>query len=262
MYNEREQELRNGLLLFESERMTLKIDNVRDIFTHRQLLKRSRFDLQTLNHLAGLIRDALKTKTRFRVFESLRVLRAQVLSAEGCRLPSSTVKLLFEIYQPLILESRDEVQWCLSRLIKDQLLDDESIKWLTDRWSESVHLINRLLKYPVPNNQITEWARARYHNGELADRRSEVIALLLSEDDITNFANEQHEVIGWAIMQSHLTQAQKTEYLSSLVNDLSASALVTFAVRLNAPIILRKALESSSSCANGNAQQAFGADAP
>ena len=260
MDNEREKELRHGLLLFESEQVTLKIDTVRDIFTHRHILKQSRFNIETLNHLAVLIRDGLKAKTRFRVFESLRVLRAQVLSASE-RLPNHTVKILFEIYQHLILESREEVQWCLSRLIKDQLLDDESIKWLTDQWDHSVHLVNRLLKYPVPNYRITEWARTRYCNGELADRRSEVIALLLSEDDITNFVNEEHEALGWGILQSHLTQSQKIEYLSSLVNGLSASALVTFAVRLNAPIILRKALESCSSCTIRNAQQAIRADA-
>lgn len=114
MYNEREKELRHGLLLFESEQVTLKIDTVRDIFTHRHILKQSRFNIETLNHLAVLIRDGLKAKARFRVFESLRVLRAQVLSASE-RLPNHTVKILFEIYQHLILESREEVQWCLSR---------------------------------------------------------------------------------------------------------------------------------------------------
>jgi hypothetical protein len=136
MYNEREKELRHGLLLFESEQVTLKIDTVRDIFTHRHILKQSRFNIETLNHLAVLIRDGLKAKTRFRVFESLRVLRAQVLSASE-RLPNHIVKILFEIYQHLILESREEVQWCLSRLIKDQLLDDESI--LVTLWTFALY---------------------------------------------------------------------------------------------------------------------------
>ena len=64
----------------------------------------------------------------------------------------------------------------MSRLIKDQFLDDESIKWLTDQWSHSVHLVNRLLKDPVPNNRITEWARTRYRNAGIPIKSCQLLA--------------------------------------------------------------------------------------
>lgn len=75
LYNVREKELRNGLLLFESERMTMKIYTVRDIFTHRQILRQSRFRLQTLNHLARLIRDALKVEPASESFVSFAYIK-------------------------------------------------------------------------------------------------------------------------------------------------------------------------------------------
>ena len=83
MCDRREKELRDGMLLFESERMTVKIRNVRDIFTNRHVLKQSHFKARSVNQLARLVRDALKNRTRFRVFESPRVLRSQVLAGGG-----------------------------------------------------------------------------------------------------------------------------------------------------------------------------------
>jgi hypothetical protein len=166
------------------------------------------------------------------------------MSREGPALPAATVKVLFEIYQQLILKSREEVQWCLSRFVKDQVLDDEDVTWLVDNWFRSVHLVNRLLKYPVPNDLITEWARLRFNAGDLPDRRSELIALLLSDEDISLFHTEEGEVLGWAILQSHLSRTVKIRHLSALANQVSAGGLVTFAVRLNAPVILREALKS------------------
>ncbi|MCA1600757.1 MAG: hypothetical protein LC776_03605 [Acidobacteria bacterium] len=161
-------------------------------------------------------------------------------------MPAPTVRILFDIYRELIFKSREEIQWCLSRLIKDQTLDEDGVSWFIDHWSESTHIVNRLLLYPKSNPKITEWVRSRYIEGDLNDRRSELIAILLPGADIRTFRHEERETLAWAIIRSSLTRAAKVKHLTSLANSLSAGTLVTFAVRLNAPVILRRALKSAA----------------
>ena len=167
MSNERQKQLRDGLLLFESDKLADRLKNVRDIFTHRLVLKQSPFDVKTVTHVARLVRDALKAKTRFRVFDSLKVLRALIVAGDGRKLPPPTVRILFDIYREIIFKSREDMQWCLSRLIKDQTLDDVSVTWLIDHWSESTHIINRLLLYPKANPKITNWCYRSSGNVEI-----------------------------------------------------------------------------------------------
>ncbi len=77
MIDERQKQLKDGLLLFEPKRLLGRIGNVRDVFEHRHLLKQAQFSPKTAEHLARLISDALKAGKRFRVFDSLKVLRAR-----------------------------------------------------------------------------------------------------------------------------------------------------------------------------------------
>jgi hypothetical protein len=250
MTDQREKILRNGLMLFEAQDVAGRVQDVRDIFTYRHSLKQSPFNAETLNYLARLVRDALNAGSRFRVFDSIKVLRAIILNGNGRKLSRQTVRILFDIYRHLILKSRDEIQWSLSRLIKDQTLDDDAVTWLIDHWSESVHLVNRLLLYPRRHPKITDWARTRYRVGDLPDRRSELIAILLPGDGIPAFRNEHAETLAWAIMRCSWARAAKIKHLSPLVSSLPADTLVTFAVRLNAPLILRRALQLTPSSAN------------
>jgi hypothetical protein len=257
MVDKRQRLLRDGLLLFESNDLTGRIRNVRDIFTFRHVLKQSPFNVQTVNHLAHLVRDALHAGARFRVFDSLKVLRAIIVAGNGQNLPAPTVRVLFDIYRHLILKSREEIQWCLSRLIKDQTLNDDGLTWLIDHWSQSTHLVNRLLLYPKSHPKIVEWARSRYDAWDLTDRRSELIGILLASDGVAAFRHEQPETLAWAIMRSSLTRSAKIRHLSSLATGLPANTLVTFAIRLNAPLILRNALKSAPAGPeglDGNAQ--------
>src|SRR5258708_33414340 len=108
MTDQREKILGDGLMLFESRNVAGRIKHVRDIFIYRQSLKQSPFNADTLHYVARLVRDALNARSRFRVFDSIRVLRAIVLNGNGRKVSSPTVQLLFDIYQHLILKSRDE----------------------------------------------------------------------------------------------------------------------------------------------------------
>jgi hypothetical protein len=240
---QRERELEYGLLLFEPTRLIKRIRDVGDIYAQRHLLKQVLPSVATITHLTRLIHEAIAAGRRFRVFESLKVLRVLLVSGGPRQLPHATVSRLFGIYQELILDSREEVEWCLSRLIKDQILHDEAVSWLLDHWTESVHVINRLLRYPVQHPRIVKWAEQRYREGDLDDRRSEVIAILLPTWGLNPFLSEKPETLGWAIMQCAAPRIRKIQLIRDVQRIMPSRAVVTYAVRLNAPIILRAALK-------------------
>lgn len=244
MIKDRTRQLEGGLLLFEPRRLVARVRTVRDVFEYRHVLKQAAFSEPLVEHVTHLIHDAINGRTRFRLFDSLRVLRALVLSGGTRQLAAPTVERLVAIYEALILDSREEVQWCLSRLLKDQILGEDAIVWLVDHWADSVHVANRLLRYPKVHPRIVEWASARHRAGELVERRSELIGILLSAAPADAFGNEDPEVLGWAIIQSALSRNAKVARLSMLVADLPAGAIITFAGRLQAPILLRRALKS------------------
>ena len=235
--------LEEALALFEPpEHLPALVPNVREIYARRHSLRQMPFDDRTIAHLAGLIRTALDTSQRFRVFDCLKVLRAIIVKGKGNRLSPGTVRDLFAIYRQLILSAREEMQWCLSRLVKDQELDDVDISWLLSHWEESKHLVNRLLLYPVKHPLIDLWARERYDRAELSDRNSELIARLLEVDNLSAFQNEDPTTLAWAMLRSRRTRECKVAGLATLVADLHCETIIDMAIRLDAPELIRKAL--------------------
>ena len=235
--------LEEALALFEPpERLPTLVPNVREIYSRRRLLRQMPFDDKTVAYLAGLIRTALDTSQRFRVFDCLKVLRAIIIKGNGHRLSPATVRDLFAIYRHLILSAREEMQWCLSRLVKDQELDDADVSWLLSHWKESEHLVNRLLLYPVRHAAIATWARERYDRAELGDRKSELIARLLDVDDLAAFRNEDPTTLAWAVFRSRRTLDCRVSALTTLVSELRCETIIDFAIRLGAPELIRRAL--------------------
>jgi hypothetical protein len=244
MTENRKIQLEGGMLLFEPRRLVARLKTVRDVFEYRHVLKQTAFSESLVEHVTRLVHEGLNTRARFRVFDSLRILRALILTGGERQLPSPTVERLVAIYEALIFDSCEEMQWCLSRLLKNQVLSDNTIGWLVDHWANSVHIVNRLLRYPKAHPRIVEWAAARRRCRDLEDRRSELISILLTTAPTEAFGNEDPELLGWAIMQSHLSRRAKIKRLSELVADLPAETLITFASRLGAPILLKRALKS------------------
>ena len=205
----RRRQLEYSLMLFEAEqRVPPLIQGVRDIYEHRHILKQLSFSEAIVAHFAKTIRVALETGQRFRQFESLKVLRSAVVAGNGKVLPAIVVCDLFAIYRSLILKSREEIQWCLSRLIKDRELTDTDVKWLVAHWKQSVHITNRLLRYPTRNLLVEKWAKERYGADDVPGRRSEIIALLLHEG-IDSIVNEKPDTMAWAIMQARVPRDEK-----------------------------------------------------
>jgi hypothetical protein len=238
--------LEDALVLFEPARYIRKlVASTTDIYRNRGLLKQIPYNKQIIGHLAKLILHDLEEGRRFRVFDCLRVLRSNIVASYFDRpLPEPTVNDLFAIYRALILTAREEAQWCLSRILRGQILSPEAVHWLLEHWNESDHIVNRLLRYPVPSPPIQQWAIDCYRKNRLPDRKSEILALLIGKDIPDFLQHEPPDELAWGVFYSRLSKARKVQLIAALVDRMTSPVLLDVAKRLSSAALLRAGIRS------------------
>lgn len=214
------------------------IKTTNDIVEYRNVLKSGSLDDQSILYLVDFIVKNLENNVRFKRVECVKILKRLVKNrrSDGY-LPKELSKKLFYLYQYFIFTGSEEVQWAVSVYIKDQILDDDEIKWLVENYHESDHLVNRLLRYPEYNQLITEWAEEIYLSGDCPDRLSEVIALTI-QNDIPDYVSENSDIISWAIYYSKCPIEKKEELLIKYIDYENYHSALECAERLNIPSIV------------------------
>lgn len=233
--------LENYLVLFEPEEHLPKIvKDVRDIYAQRALLRDISGSAFAVDFLAAIILGALESKARFRKYYCLKVLRSVVRNSRPEKLNTNITHKLFKIYQAFIFTENEEIQWCVSALVKDQLLSSEDIGWLVENYKRSNHIVNRLLRYPKPTASIQIWADIIRRSNELADRRSEVIGLLLPERFEELQSSEDENTLVWAVYYSRVSDPEKENMLTQLAGIAVLDSLLDVSLRLRYPKPLKK----------------------
>jgi hypothetical protein len=214
------------------------IKTTNDIVEYRNILKSGSLDDQSIIYLVDFIVNNLENNVRFKRVECIKILKRLVKNrrTEGY-FPKELSKKLFYLYKHFIFKGSEEVQWAVSVFIKDQILDDDEIKWLIENYLESDHLVNRLLRYPEYNQLITEWAKEIYLSGNCPDRLSEVIALTI-QYDLPEYVSEKSNVISWAIYYSKCSIEKKEELLVKYLDYENYHSALECAERLNIPSIV------------------------
>ncbi|MBD1860955.1 MULTISPECIES: hypothetical protein [Trichocoleus] len=232
------------LLKYETKNLINVIKSVRDIYQYRHTLKKVKSSDKAVECITDIILAAIRKTQRFRTLDCLKVLRSLVKNIpEDNELSERTVAKLFEVYKHFVFSHREDVQWCVSSIIKDKKLSGEAIDWLIGNQSESTHIVNRLLLYPCPHPQIKNWAEQVLSKSELSDRRSDLIAILIEKDLPKAAAKDSSSTIQWAIFKSRLPCETKINLLNQYSDFDSLQATIEIAERLNSPDILRSLLK-------------------
>lgn len=233
------------LLIYEPEEFVVgHITTVRDIYHHRSALKTFTGTDQIVSHVAGIIIQAIDNHQRMRTLDCLKVLRALVKQGSPEVFQPNTIEKLFRIYREFIFRDNDEVQWCVSAILKDKPLSDEAVDWLLKNASESEHIVNRLLLYPTHHPKIVSWAQQVYDDNSLPNRRSEIIALLLSDRDADALAagNDPNSFL-WGVFKSHLPREDKIRLVERHCSFQAFASVVEIADRLSSPGVLQMFLQ-------------------
>lgn len=207
--------------------------SIRDVYEKRSLIKELPYKSWIVEKIGGIILSAIKAKNRFRQLPCLKALRSIVKDKLSPPLSEEAVTILYEIYKNYIFSGKPDYEWCVSSLIKGRELKSQEIEWLIRNWSKSDHLVNRLLRYPSNNPQVSNWAKTVYENGGLLDRKSELIARFIGDDFANLLKHEKSSaVLVWAVYYSLVNIKEKEEMLIQIASLFDESNLIEVCSRL------------------------------
>jgi hypothetical protein len=69
-------------------------------------------------------------------------------------------------------------------------LNNEAIQWLCDNAFESEMVLNRVLKYPVKSEIITNWVKLNYDKDTLRNRRADLVGWMIDYDSNFEVSNQ------------------------------------------------------------------------
>lgn len=141
-----------ALMVFEpAEYFPKYLRTVDDVAEHRHLLEMCDYDDFAIEYLIRLVFDRIGESRRTNLIYGLKAIKWQLYnrSASSPAITAQIVDQLFEIYQRFVFDRLEDIQWCVSAILRDMLLQKDQICWLLDHCKTSDHIVNRLLRYPV-----------------------------------------------------------------------------------------------------------------
>lgn len=239
-----QEELKKHLLLFEPEcYLSSYVKNVRDIYNNKSFLKKLPCTDTVVNKISNLIVSAIEINKRFRQLDCLKILRAIIKDRHEQKLSQETVSLLFAIYKHYIFDHREEVQWCVSALLRGRKLKDSELSWIIKNYKQSDHLVNRLLRYPADNPSVFNWASELYNKGGIKGRNSELLGLLIRNGLPNNIKKETKETIIWAVFYSRASTNIKIDILEANYSEKNLKSFIEVCMRLRLPLAIKNVLK-------------------
>ena len=227
-------ELETSLVLFEPEKHLPQIArNVKDIYMQRFLLRDIPGSDFAVDYLASTVLEALKSKQRLRTYDCLKVIRSIIRNRNTKQLSTKITHKLFNLYQIFVFSEREEIQWCVSVFLKDQLLVSKDIDWLIENYSRSNHIANRLLRYPRPTDAIRRWAEEVRGSALLLERRPEIIGLLLPERFQELRSTEDAASLALGIYYARADDSEKEDMLMQMASIETVKPVMDVAMRLH-----------------------------
>lgn len=203
------------------------------ILQYYNFLRYSPFDEKFIVNFLTIIQPYIDNRKRFQRKKMIKLLKLHVKKRPiNKKLNQRTTSLLFKFYQSQILNSTDEISNDLSVIIKNLELDSENIKWLIQNSGTSNYILNRLLRYPVKSDLISDWAKACLECNEFANRKSELLGFVLDKYPDYNCSKIEKNKVAWGIYYSRLDNNAKESMLKSILSEETADSIIEISERL------------------------------
>ncbi len=180
----------------------------RSIVTYKDLIKRTVPNEKVLNRLIEVVIERIRTHQRFQRLLLIKLIKQNIQKEY---LDKETTDNLFFLFSSLIVGAQNEIAWKLTTLIKDLELDEAQVKWLIENYKSSEHIVNRLLRYPKVDRQISAWGKDCMKKHELEGRISELIGLQLNTN--VSFKYKDKVAYVWGVHYSKLDEGTKKDLL-------------------------------------------------
>lgn len=217
-----------------------------DLFDNYTFLSNISYDGFNRDRLVQLVCNYILLKKRNKKELSKRVLYKILKNSEDRISDTVIIDMVFFVYKKYILKNGEDV-WHLSYYLKDVPLSDEQIDWLLENCNSNEYVLNRLLRYPLKNFKIAEWAFELLKNSDIyPERISEYLALAIIKNNLFehyyNDTNIHTSDLAWVIFYTILEDKEK--YLEKLLSrDSNCVQISSVALRLGFNSIIEKQWE-------------------
>lgn len=96
--------------------------------------------------------------------------------------PTLVFEKVLHLFKASMLIDHSEAKMCARALIRDKELPDQFIDWLIENWEVSSRIVTTLLRYPIYNKKVINWAIEVFEQESVRSRRSELISLILNDN--------------------------------------------------------------------------------
>jgi hypothetical protein len=227
------------LRYFPTEIPDAILEDYETIIEFKDLIKSAKPNKRILYRLLDTCIEKIQSKQRFQKILLIKLIRHH---REDALIDRPTSDKLFVVFKSLINEVNERIAWTLSVALKGIELSPESVDWLIANYPSSVHIQNRLLRYPKPNRPITMWAYERLKKNDLEDRLSELIGLCLNFD--SNFVHKDKTSLIWGIHYSKLPDQKKKALLLKHLTTDNFEGLIKLCERNNYTDVISKLYKS------------------
>lgn len=227
-----------------SEYIKQYVTSMRDVYEKRAMLKECYLDFDSFDYLLSIFVDLAKGESKFtRRLDCFKVLKYAVkYNFTGQQFPNRIKDKIFYLYKKYIFSENEDIAWCLSVMLKDQVLENDQIEWLIENCSKDENILNRVLRYPKVNELIEDWANtvvdAGEDAGEFEGRRSEVYGILIKDTMPEKLKCKDSKALVWGIYYSKNSDEVKQNLLIEFADRSNLGSVAEICHRLNYPKVI------------------------
>lgn len=221
------------------------IRSINEVYEKRAILRQIRWDFESFDYLLSIFVNTAANDVPFKKkVDCFKILKRAIKdNFSGVQFPREVLDKLFYLYKSFIQLANEDIAWCLSVFLKDQILSDDQVNWLIQNAAKDEFILNRLLRYPIENSSIEEWALQSLDSDIIEGRESELYGILIKGRIPDILKEKNSDELAWGIYYSKTNIETKEMLLLDIAGKSNYRSVCEISYRLNLPNVTRHLIE-------------------
>lgn len=207
--------IKHALLLFYPDRYFFEVyrndkEILEDLSYIKQLPSHELILSKLITTFLLVDRGEIKTSSYIKQ-KLLRTIKTQVKQSKSIGLRIGIRNNIFKIFQKYVFIKTysDSV----NSILIDIILHKKQVAWLLENNTRNIHILNRILRYPMRQKIISIWAENHYKNQVYFDRPAELLGLFINNPLQSFIQKDEKNTLYWGIYYSKISDNNKKALL-------------------------------------------------